>query len=146
MATNNAIQHAAAVFSRPLEAVWLPTNQAHEFGKFQGLFCTPGSPYRSLEGALEGIRYARENGVPFMGTCGGFQHLAIEYARNVMGLRDATHAESDPYASCLFVTPLSCSLVGMTMEVTIKAGSRAAVACGSTRSLEKFYCNFRTEP
>jgi hypothetical protein len=43
-----------------------------------------------------------------------------------MGFTDAAHAESDPYASRLFITQLSCSLVGKTMEVTIKPGSKAA--------------------
>jgi CTP synthase (UTP-ammonia lyase) len=146
IATNDGIQHAAEALGQPIEAVWLPTEERHDWGAFQGLFCSPGSPYKSLDGALLGIQYARENDTPFMGTCGGFQHLAIEYARNVMGLTDATHAESDPYASCLFVTPLSCSLVGMTMEVTITPGSRASVAMGSTRSMEKYYCNFGLNP
>src|SRR5215467_1945188 len=136
VATNNGIQHAAEGLGKPVQAVWLPTDQEHEFGQFQGLLCSPGSPYRSLEGALVDIRYARENRVPFLGTCGGFQHLVIEYARNVVGFADAAHAETDPYASCLFITPLSCSLVGKTMEVTMKAGSRAATACQATRSME----------
>ncbi len=146
IATNNGIQHAAEVLGKPFEAVWLPTDRAQEFGRFQGLLCSPGSPYKSLDGALTGIRYARENNIPFIGTCGGFQHLAIEFARNVLGFADAAHAESDPYASCLFVTPLSCSLVGMTMEVSVKPGSKAAVACQSTRLMEKFYCNFGLNP
>lgn len=146
IATTDAIQHAAEVLGVPFEAVWLPTDQPQEFGGFQGLLCSPGSPYRSMNGALTAIRYARENNVPFIGVCGGFQHLVIEYARNVMGFTNATHAESDPHASCLFVTPLSCSLVGTTMEVAIKPGSKAAVAYRSTRSMEKFYCNFGLNP
>lgn len=146
VATNNGIQHAAEALGQPFETVWLPTDQAQEFRRFQGLLCSPGSPYRSLDGALTGIRYARENNIPFLGTCGGFQHLAIEFARNVLGLADAAHAESDPYASCLFITPLSCSLVGATMEINVKPGSKAAVACQSTRLSEKFYCNFGLNP
>jgi len=146
VATTNGIQHAAEALGKSFEAVWLPTDKPHEYSEFQGFLGSPGSPYRSLEGALAGIRYARENNVPFIGTCGGFQHLVIEYARNVMGFKDAAHAESDPYASCLFITPLSCSLVGRTMEVTMKAGSKAATACGATRSMEPFYCNFGLNP
>ena len=146
IATNNGIQHAAEVLGKRFEAVWLPTDRAQEFGRFQGLLCSPGSPYKSLDGALDAIRYARENNIPFIGTCGGFQHLAIEFARNVLGFADAAHAESDPYASCLFISSLSCSLVGMTMEVNVKPGSKAAVACQSTRLMEKFYCNFGLNP
>jgi CTP synthase (UTP-ammonia lyase) len=144
--TNDAIRHSAEALARPIEAVWLPTDQRVEYERFQGLFGSPGSPYRSFEGALAGIRYARENQVPFLGTCAGSQHLMIEYARNVMGLADAAHAESDPYASCLFVTPLSCSLVGKTMEVTIKRGSKAAAAYQATQSMEAYYCNFGLNP
>jgi CTP synthase (UTP-ammonia lyase) len=140
------LQHAAAALDESIEAVWLATDQLHDYGNYQGLFGSPGSPYRNMEGALEGIRYARENGVPFMGTCGGFQHLVIEYARNVMGFRDASHAESDPYASCLFITRLACSLVGKTMGVTILSGSKAAGAYGADRSMEQFYCNFGLNP
>ncbi|HTB13261.1 MAG TPA: hypothetical protein VK752_16875 [Bryobacteraceae bacterium] len=146
VATNSGLQHASVALGVPIDVAWLPTDRTHNFGQYQGLVCSPGSPYKSMEGALTGIRYARENGIPFVGTCGGFQHLVIEYARNVMGFTDATHAESDPYASCLFITPLSCSLVGKTMEVAIKPGSKAALAWQSTRSMEKFYCNFGLNP
>jgi CTP synthase (UTP-ammonia lyase) len=146
VATNLGIQHAADALGEPIETVWLATDRPQEFGEFQALLGSPGSPYRSMEGALAGIRYARENGVPFIGTCGGFQHLVIEYARNVMGFTDAAHAESDPYASCLFITPLSCSLVGKTMEVALKPGSGATVACRATQSMEQFYCNFGLNP
>lgn len=146
IATNSGLQHAAGVLGVTAEAKWLPTDEAHDYGSFHGLFCSPGSPYKSLDGALHGIRYARENGTPFIGTCGGFQHLVLEYARNVMGIKEASHAESDPYASCLFITPLSCSLVGKSMEVEIKPGSKAAKAYGSIRSIEKYYCNFGLNP
>jgi len=144
--TNNGIRHAAEVMGKPIETVWLPTDQPADYSQFDGLFGSPGSPYRSFDGALSAIRYAREKKVPFIGTCGGFQHLMIEYARNVMGLADAAHAESDPYASCLFITPLSCSLVGKTMEVAIKPGSKAAAAYRSATSMEAFYCNFGLNP
>jgi CTP synthase (UTP-ammonia lyase) len=146
IATNDGIAHAAEVLGERIETVWLATDQPAQYERFQGLFGSPGSPYRNFDRALAGIRYARENKIPFAGTCGGFQHMVIEYARNVVGLTDAAHAESDPYASCLFVTPLSCSLVGRTMEVAIEPGSRAAAACGTERSMEAFYCNFGLNP
>jgi len=146
VATNNGIQHACEVLGKPVEAVWLATDGPQDFENCHGLFGSPGSPYRSMEGALAGIRFARENNVPFIGTCGGFQHLVIEYARNMMGFTEASHAESDPYASCLFITALTCSLVGKTMEVSITPGSKAANACRATRSMEQFYCNFGLNP
>ncbi|MEW5248737.1 CTP synthase [Microbulbifer discodermiae] len=50
---------------------------------------------RGLEGKLESVRYARENGVPYLGICLGLQSVVIEYARNVLGLRDANSTEFD---------------------------------------------------
>lgn len=63
-----------------------------------------------------------------------------------MGIEDAAHAESDPYASRLFITPLSCSLVGKMMEVCVRPGSKAAAIYQSTRSTEAYYCNFGLNP
>jgi hypothetical protein len=57
-------------------------------------------------------RWARLERKPFIGTCAGFQHAVLEFARNVLGFRDAMQAEYDPDASTLFIRPLSCSLVG----------------------------------
>jgi CTP synthase (UTP-ammonia lyase) len=146
VATNAGIGHAAEALGRNFETEWLATDEAHDYGAFDGLFCSPGSPYRSLDGALAGIRFAREYDVPFMGTCAGLQHLVLEYARNVMGIKDAAHAESDPYASRLFITPLSCSLAGRAMEVGLKPGSKAAAVYGCERSTENYYCNFGLNP
>src|ERR1700722_6920836 len=84
--------------------VWLPTDQPGDYAKFDGFLCSPGSPHKSFEGALSGIRYARENKLPLIGTGRGFQHLVIEYARNVVSFQDAAHADMDPYTSRLMVT------------------------------------------
>jgi CTP synthase (UTP-ammonia lyase) len=125
---------------------WLATDAQQDYGRFDGLICSPGSPYRSEQGALDGIRYARENGVPLLGTCGGFQHLVLEYARNVAGVRDAAHAENDPSASVLFLTRLACSLAGKTMSVTIAAGTLAHRCYRSETAEESYYCNFGLNP
>lgn len=68
----------------------------------------------ALEGALIAIRYARENSIPFLGTCGGFQHAILEYARNVLGWSDAAHAETDTTGR-MVIAPLTCSLVEKRM-------------------------------
>ena len=146
LATNYGLQHAAAALEIKVEASWLATDEAHDLAIFDALFCSPGSPYRSLEGALNGIRFARENNVPLIGTCGGFQHIILEYARSVMHVEDAAHAETDPYASRLVIAPLSCSLVGKTMEVHFAPGTLAAQAYGAAAAEENFYCNFGLNP
>src|SRR4051794_41657005 len=101
IATTDAMEHAAATLGANVTSEWLPTGDSHTYELFDALWCSPGSPYQSLDGALTGIRYARENGVPFIGTCGGFQHAVLEYARNVIGLREAKNAEYNPHAPLL---------------------------------------------
>src|SRR5204862_344720 len=78
---------------------------------FDAIWCVPNSPYASMEGALCAIRFARESGRPFLGTCGGFQHTIIEYARNVLGFHEADHAESNPAAALPLISRLACFLL-----------------------------------
>ncbi len=63
-----------------------------------------------------------------------------------MGLKDAAHAEYDPYASQLFVVPLSCSLKGQSLPIEILPESRAADAYGCFSAEETYYCNFGLNP
>jgi len=146
LATNEAVPHSAKQLRVEAEVVWLPTEPLEgdlaPVVAADAVWCAPGSPYRSLDGALRALRFAREHGVATLGTCGGCQHMIIEYARNVLGFADAHHAEYDPYQSTLFVTELSCSLVGRTMPVNLTPGSRAATLYGAERVEEQYYCNF----
>lgn len=150
-ATEEAIRHSAEHLGVQVDVRWHGTDRLVEGDLAEllvddALWCAPGSPYKSLEGALRAIAFAREGDVPFIGTCGGFQHVLVEYARNVLGFEDAQHAEYDPYASKLFVTPLSCSLAGQRMEVRLEQGSRAAGFYGRTAVEEEYYCDFGLNP
>lgn len=145
-ATNAAIGHSAHALGIDAAVTWLGTESlATDLAPVAAadvLWCAPGSPYRNLTGALAALRFGRENAVPTLGTCGGCQHIILEYARNVLGFRDAQHAEYDPYASQLFVSELTCSLVGKTMPVNLMAGSIARRCYGKSRVDENYYCNF----
>jgi CTP synthase (UTP-ammonia lyase) len=150
-ATNAALEHSAAALGAIVEVRWHATDAllgSDLTGKLDddALWCAPGSPYKSLDGALRAIRFAREEDVPLLGTCGGFQHVVLEYARNVLGFEDAQHAEYDPYASDLFITELACSLAGQEMAVELSADSRAAQFYGRTETSERYYCNFGLNP
>jgi CTP synthase (UTP-ammonia lyase) len=74
VATENSISHAAKALNVEAEAVWLDTdtldNDSAEqrLSECQAIWCGTSSPYRSMEGALRGIRFAREQGWPFIGT------------------------------------------------------------------------------
>jgi len=116
------------------------------FERVDALWIAPGSPYKDLEQTLWAIREARERGVPCLGTCGGFQHMVLEYARHVLGFRDAQHAEYDPYASRLFVTQLACSLAGRAMRLAFAPGSQVAAIYGAPGATEAYYCDFGVNP
>lgn len=148
-AISTAVSHAITADPAlpPTELDWISTTDAvnlspEQLASYGGWWIAPGSPYRDINGALKVIRYAREQDVPLLGTCGGYQHVVIEFARNVMGFSDAAHAEYDPYASELFITALSCSLVGRTMTVAVQANTLAARLYPSNMISEKYYCNF----
>jgi CTP synthase (UTP-ammonia lyase) len=149
-ATDDALQHAAAHLGIGVDVRWAATEPLEsdlaEVEEADVLWCAPGSPYRSLRGALAALRHGREHGVPTLGTCGGCQHMVIEYARNVLGYEEAQHAEYDPYASSLFVSELTCSLAGKTMPVALLPGSRVAALYGCTEVEETYFCDFGIEP
>ena len=73
-ATNEALSHAARALSLTLDRSWLPTQSLNDEGsetilrQFDALWCAPGSPYKSMDGALRAIRFGREHGWPFLGT------------------------------------------------------------------------------
>jgi len=133
-----------------VDASWVPTPSLHSdpalLGAYDGALISPGSPYASMEGALAAIRYAREHGLPALGTCGGFQHMVVEFARNVAGIAGADHAEEHPDAEHLVVTPLACSLAGQEHRVRILPGTRAGDLYGAVDSPEPFFCTFGLNP
>ncbi|MFI6927713.1 hypothetical protein ACIBIZ_47825 [Nonomuraea spiralis] len=150
VATDDALRHAAAHLGIGVDVRWLATEPLEsdlaEVKAADVLWCAPGSPYRSMRGALAALRHGREHSLPTLGTCGGCQHMVIEYARHVLGYEDAQHAEYDPYASTLFVSELACSLAGKTMPVTLIPGTRVAALYGRTEVEEEYYCNFGLDP
>jgi CTP synthase (UTP-ammonia lyase) len=150
-ATEEALQHASGA-GKPIEARWFATEGllreevAADLASCAGVWCTTGSPYRSLDGALRGIRLAREQRIPFLGTCGGFQHAVIEYARGVLGIDDAAHAEYEGCGPDALIAPLACSLAGGTFEVEMHQASRVARCYGATRTRERYDCTYGVNP
>jgi CTP synthase (UTP-ammonia lyase) len=146
-----ALELAGKAIDCSIESTWIGTDTisgsaSQALKEFNGLWCVPNSPYRSLDGALSAIRYARESGKPFLGTCGGFQHALLEYARNVLHFRNATHAEIDPEADFSLIAPLSCSLVEQRGEIVLEDGSRLHAIYGTAETVEKYHCNYGLNP
>ena len=152
IATNDAIAHCAAASGITPRHEWIGTTELAAPGavkrleKFGGVWIAPASPYESLDGALAAIRFAREHRKPTLGTCGGFQHIILEYARHALGFADADHQESAPGAARLFISRLACSLVGRTMTISLQPGSLLARLYGRSPIQEQYHCNFGVNP
>lgn len=132
-----------------LDAYWIPTQDAESADAltgFDAVWLVPGSPYRSEAGAITAARTAREQGIPFLGTCGGFQHAVLEFARDVCGLSGVDHGENQPEADDLLIAPLACSLVGHEGTVKVAAGSLAERVLGAERTVERYHCSYGLSP
>jgi CTP synthase (UTP-ammonia lyase) len=125
---------------------WVATRDIREpaadLAAFSGLWVVPASPYENTEGALGAIRWAREGGRPFFGTCGGFQHAILEFGRNAAGISNAVHAETDPDGSTPLLSRLSCSLVEASGRVHFSSGSLLASAYGTESAMGDYRCNY----
>jgi CTP synthase len=71
-------------------------NVAEKLTGLDGLLVAPGFGHRGVEGKIVAVKYARENGLPFFGICLGMQMAVIEFARNVLALKEAHSTEMDP--------------------------------------------------
>ncbi|WP_338505565.1 CTP synthase [Erwinia aphidicola] len=143
-----AISLAAQALNLDVTPQWLPTETLTDrsmLQDFDAIWLVPGSPYHSDDAAFMTITYARENNVPFLGSCAGFQYAIVEYARNVMGWTDAGHAETAS-GGRLVIAPLSCSLVEKNGDILIKPDTLLARAYGKSEITEGYHCNFGVNP
>lgn len=161
-ATNDALQHAAAELNLTLESQWIPSPSVVQPGgqkmleSFDGLWASPGSPYKSMEGMLQGIEFARRRDWPFLGTCGGFQYALIEFARNLLGMADADTAENNSGSKNIIIYPVACAvpnrakgapkLSGSVPEIRLRPGSYLQSFYAKETVAEEFFCNFEVNP
>ena len=99
MSIRESLSHAATynnrrlVLSEILSDTLTEDNAAEMLKPYQGIVIAPGFGNRGIDGKLAAIRYARENNIPCLGICLGMQCMVIEFARNVLGIRDADSSE-----------------------------------------------------
>jgi len=149
-ATNEALIHSIEKTGIPIEYEWLPTASISErmdaiTQTYSGFWIAPGSPESAL-GCMQIIQYCREQNVPLLGTCGGFQNILIEYARNKLMIEDAEHEERDPHSPKLFISQLACSLVGQQGEIIINHSSKVFGIYQAASTIEQFRCNYGLNP
>ena len=106
----------------------------------------PRKPLRQHGRRAEWHPVYTDNNIPFLGTCGGSQHVLIEYARNVLGIPEADHAESNPDAKLPVIAPLPCALREVEARIHLKPGSRAQTIYGCDGISEPFNCGFGLNP
>ncbi|WP_223519474.1 CTP synthase [Pseudomonas sp. GL-B-19] len=144
-----ALGMAAEQLNLNVQFHWLATDHINAdtpLQDFDGFWCVPASPYRDMDGALRAIRFAREQQRPFLGTCGGFQHAVLEFARHVLGWEDAEHGETHPDAARALLTPLACSLVEAVDSIHLLEDSLIANAYETTEISEGYRCRFGVNP
>jgi len=137
--------------SLPVEPVWMATQDIlpgdeSALRNSKGVWAAPGSPYRNGEAALWAIALARITQTPFLGTCGGVQHALLEYARNVLGLREADHAEINPDTDFPLLQRMECSLVETSQRIVVVSGTGFEKLYGSDSGLEDFHCRYGLNP
>lgn len=147
IATNEAIRHCALYLGLDQENRWISTDSLEDdidvkLSGFDALWCAPGSPYKSAQGAMNAIQFARENDYPFIGTCGGFQHVVLEFARDVLGMMEIKRTDFDPYTPNIFISALSCSLIGETKNIFLTHGTKIEQVYKEDSSKEQYNCNF----
>lgn len=150
-ATEEALRHCAKRLGMNIDITWLPTESLEQDADerlcaYDAFWCAPGSPYKSFTGAVNAIAFARENDRPFIGTCGGFQHAVLEYAINVLGVKNAGHQEFSPGSSTMVVTALACSLKGQTRRIRLVDGSASREIFGTDAAEERFSCSYGLSP
>jgi CTP synthase (UTP-ammonia lyase) len=131
--------------SPAIEIYWLRSTDitgSEDVAGFDGVWVIPGSPYLNLEGVLAAIQAARSGRVPLLGTCGGFQHVLLEFARDVCGLTAVEHAEENADAAEPLIVPLECSLLGQESTVVIAPGTVAAKVMGPGPTTERYFCRY----
>ena len=121
------------------------SNVAAQLGRMSGILVAPGFGNRGIEGKIEAVRFARENGIPFFGICLGMQCAVIEFARHVLGLADANSSEMEQTAHPvidLMEEQKGITAKGGTMRLgaypcVLRKGSKAAEAYGKLHISER---------
>ena len=99
---DKALEHCGVHLNVDLDVQWLdttemqPSDVTRQLEKLNGIIVPGGFGKRGTEGKIACIQYCRENALPYLGICLGFQMAVVEYARNVCGLKDAGSTEFDP--------------------------------------------------
>lgn len=149
---SEAFIHAGALNDCKVNLEWIHSeslteeNISEKLRGLKGVLVAPGFGNRGIEGKIAAIKYVRENNIPFLGICLGMQCAVIEFARNVLGLKDAHSREMNPATSSPVIDLLenqkSISHMGGTMRLgaypcELEEGTLAAKIYNSKNIFER---------
>ena len=166
ISVNEALKHAAATHRFTVVIDWIETEDIEDkkesvkvLNKFDGLLVPGGFGYRGTEGKIAMIEYARENNIPFLGLCFGFQLATVEFARHVLKIKDATsfeftmngEVESNNLVIDLLPEQKNVTDLGGTMNlgsqlVVVKEGTNAYKLYGKKEIFERHRHRFEVNP
>lgn len=143
-----ALELAAGELDVDCQAQWIHSSAIDRdaIAGFDAVWCVPRSPYADGEAVIGAIQVARQREIPFLGTCAGYQHALLEYARHELGIADAASSEDDPGTAEPVIDALSCSLIDVTEPIIVDAGSRLGDIYGRPRVDETYHCRFGVNP
>jgi CTP synthase len=124
-----AFIHAGAVNDCKVRVDWIHSESLDESNvdaklkNLQAVLVAPGFGNRGIDGKVAAIKYARENNIPFLGICLGMQCAVIEFARNVLGLKDAHSREMNPATNSPVIDLLEAQKNISHMGGTMRLGS-----------------------
>jgi CTP synthase (UTP-ammonia lyase) len=146
-ATEEALRHSSDKLGVKLDYEWVMTSSFDPacVTTFDGIWLTTGE-YRNRDAVMEGVRIAREAGIPSFGTCSGFQFLVLSLARDLLGIAGGSHEEYDPDGGVVIVSRLACSLRGREMTIALVEGTRVQRLYGAMTAGERYYCQFGVNP
>jgi CTP synthase len=156
-----ALKHAGIECGCRVRTDWLDAEEFERnpdsidtLRKYSGILVPGGFGVRGTEGKILAIRFARENNIPYLGLCLGMQLAVIEFARNVVGWKDANSSElanTDHPVIDLLPEQESIKNMGGTMrlgncEAVLEEGSLASLIYGSTRIMERHRHRYEVNP
>jgi CTP synthase len=140
-----ALKHAGRALSTEVKIVWLDAERYErcQLKDYDGILIPGGFGKRGTEGKIEAIQYARENKVPFLGLCLGFQLLVVEYARHVLDISDAISEEFGEGTHVIALLPEQEGVAGL--GGTMRLGDYPADVKDSTLAKKLYGENLITE-
>jgi CTP synthase len=144
LSVTEALSHAGIHHEHMVNVHWVdaesitPDEVESSLARFDGILVPGGFGIRGIEGKVRAAKYARENGVPYLGICLGMQVAVVEFARHVAGLADANSAEFDPVTPHPVIDLMREQVDVADMGGTMRLGSYPCKVASGTKGFAAY--------